>query len=281
MDFREFCVSDLVLRQINDVFTMADIRHGQLASGKSVSGQRRALVEEYYATLNWQDPGHVERFLKAVGYTLAQTYLSKDSKQRLQAILEQHGFAVVDGFRIIRQSQQRVDRSSREQFGVEIGAQLKEHLLSLERLEPSARGFAFEKFLQELFAAFHLDPRASFRLTGEQIDGSFQMDSDTYLFEAKWQAPPTPQSDLLVFRGKVESKAVWTRGLFISISGFTSDGLVAFSRGRATNLIGMSGQDLLFILDREMTLSDAIRKKARRAAETGEFFVSVFDLARL
>jgi hypothetical protein len=42
----------------------------------------------------------------------------------------------------------------------------------------------------------------------------------------------------------------------------------------------MTGQDLHFILSGEMSLVDAIAQKARRAAETGEFYVPVFDLVR-
>ena len=30
-------------------------------------------------------------------------------------------------------------------------------------------------------------PRGSFRLIGEQIDGSFHLEGETYLLEAKWQ----------------------------------------------------------------------------------------------
>ncbi|MCO5191077.1 MAG: restriction endonuclease [Anaerolineae bacterium] len=157
---------------------------------------------------------------------------------------------------------------------------LKTELIKINDLEPVPRGFAFEKFLQELFAIYGLAPRSSFRLVGEQIDGSFQIETDTYLIEAKWQEKPTNQADLLIFREKVESKSAWSRGLFISYSGFTPDGLEAFARGRSTNIIGMNSQDIYFILDGEMSLPEAINIKARRAAETGEFFVSVYDLSR-
>lgn len=157
---------------------------------------------------------------------------------------------------------------------------LKDELVKLNDLEPIQRGFAFEKFLQELFSLFELAPRGSFRLVGEQIDGSFQLGTDTYLVEAKWQTKQTSQADLLIFREKVESKSAWSRGLFISYSGFSQDGLTAFSRGRSTNIIGMNSQDIYFVLNEEMSLVDAIIRKARRAAETGEFFVSVYDLSR-
>ena len=76
----------------------------------------------------------------------------------------------------------------------------------------------------------------------------------------------------------MESKSAWSRGLFVSNSGFTDDGLTAFARGRATNIIGMTGQDLFFILSGEISLTEALTQKARKAAETGEFYVPVFEL---
>jgi hypothetical protein len=157
---------------------------------------------------------------------------------------------------------------------------LKQELIRLNTLNSTKRGFAFEKFLQELFTVFGLSPRSPFRLVGEQIDGSFQIGADTYLVEAKWHEKPTGQSDLLIFREKVESKSTWSRGLFISYNDFTPDGLQAFSKGRSTNIIGMTGQDVYFILEGEVSLVEAINQKARRAAETGEFFVSVYELNR-
>ncbi|MFC1958563.1 restriction endonuclease [Chloroflexota bacterium] len=154
-------------------------------------------------------------------------------------------------------------------------AELKELLLGMSHLEPHQRGFTFQTFLTQLFDVYGLAARGSFRLIGEQIDGSFEINSDTYLLEAKWHTEQIPQSDLLIFREKVENKSTWARGMFISYSDFTEDGGKAFARGRATNIIGMTGQDLFFVLDGEISLIEAILRKARRAAETGEFFVSV------
>lgn len=156
---------------------------------------------------------------------------------------------------------------------------LKNKLIELTSIKPQERGFAFEKFLNELFAAYNLDPRRSFRIVGEQIDGSFQIETDVYLVEAKWHDKQIDQSELLIFHGKVQGKSAWARGLFVSYSGFTPDGLTAYSKGRSTNIIGMDSQDLFHILSGEMSLIEAINRKARRAAETGEFFVSVYTLS--
>jgi hypothetical protein len=155
---------------------------------------------------------------------------------------------------------------------------LNERLLKLAVLKPQDRGFAFERFLSDLFTVYDLDARRSFRLTGEQIDGSFQLRQEIYLLEAKWHDARTALADLLTFAGKVEGKAQWSRGLFLSYSGFSEDGLQAFARGRRTSIICMEGLDLAQVLSGRLDLVDVIERKKRRAAETGSAFVPVRDL---
>jgi hypothetical protein len=147
--------------------------------------------------------------------------------------------------------------------------------MNLLKLEPHIRGFAFERFLFEFFKTSGLKPRAPFKIVGEQIDGSFDFKDEVYLLEAKWQNEKTNEADLLVFRGKIESRAEWTRGLFISYAGFSEDGLIAFSRGKRTNMIGMTGEDLSSILLDKRKLEEVLVKKIRIAAETGDFFFPV------
>ena len=43
---------------------------------------------------------------------------------------------------------------------------------------PQSRGFAFEKYLRKLFEVYSLEPRSSFKIVGEQIDGSFILHND-------------------------------------------------------------------------------------------------------
>jgi hypothetical protein len=155
---------------------------------------------------------------------------------------------------------------------------LRDSLMGLHTMPPQQRGFAFERFLNDLFQLFQLAPRRSFRLVGEQIDGSFQLGQDVYLVEAKWQNEPTGQSDLLSFSGKVEGKAQWSRGAFISYSGFSQDGLEAFARGKSTRIVCMDGFDLHCVLTHGLNLGEVIAAKVRRAGETNDAFVSARDL---
>jgi len=157
-----------------------------------------------------------------------------------------------------------------------LAQRLTTRLLEVSSAAPQQRGYDFERYLRELFDAYGLSARASFRLTGEQIDGSFVMHNETYLLEAKWQNSPTGAGDLHVFEGKLREKANWSRGLFVSNSGFTIDGLEAFGRGK--RMVCMDGFDLSEMLRLRRHFSDIMEAKVRRAAETGSPFVPVRDL---
>jgi hypothetical protein len=157
-------------------------------------------------------------------------------------------------------------------------AELQSALMGLATLEANPRGYAFEQYLKRLFDAFGLAARSPFRLVGEQIDGSFLLRSETYLLEAKWQNELSGVGELHAFHGKVEQKANWSRGLFVSYSGFSEQGLVAFGKGK--RIICLDGLDLADALDRELPLDVVLERKVRHAAETGSAFVRVRDLFR-
>ena len=162
----------------------------------------------------------------------------------------------------------RVDRA--------VTSALAARLLDVSTMDPQARGYAFEKFLKDVFDAYGMSARASFRLTGEQIDGSFVLGEQTYLLEARWRNAKVDVETLRAFNAKVEDKASWSRGLIVSQSGFTPDGLHAFGRGKS--VVCMDGLDLHEVLSRRLDLVEIIGLKVRRAAETGVAFVPVREL---
>lgn len=152
---------------------------------------------------------------------------------------------------------------------------LRSELYGMRDLEPQRRGYAFESFLQRIFADAGLAPRQPFRNVGEQIDGSFVLDNEVYLLEAKWTRSEIGVADLRAFHGKLE-KAAWTRGVFISYGGFTEVGLTAF--GPARRMFCVEGRDIYEGLDRQIPWVEILRAKFRHAAETGEPFVPLAKL---
>jgi len=141
-----------------------------------------------------------------------------------------------------------------------------------------AAGFALEKILNELFKLFGLDPREPFRVIGEQIDGSFCLDHEIYLVEAKWEKEPLAEAPLLVFRGKVEGKSQFTHGVYISLSGITKEARDAITRGKQPNFFVMDGHDLSLVLEGRLELDDLLRAKQRHLAERGDVLVLGKDL---
>ena len=100
---------------------------------------------------------------------------------------------------------------------------------------------------------------------------------ETYLLEAKWHNRMTPAADLYTFQGKLNARVSWARGLFVSYSGFTPDGLNAYGRG-SCSVVCMDGLDLHDALKREIPLDHVLEHKVRRSVETGEVLARVRDL---
>jgi len=157
-------------------------------------------------------------------------------------------------------------------------AALRDELIAMASVPAHERGYNFEKFLNKLFEIHGMSPRKPFRNRGEQIDGSFVHRNETFLLEAKWQAPQVAVKDLYTFASKVETKASWGKGLFISESGYTADGLFAFRQGKPTSIVCMDGFDLYLLLSHGLTLEEVIDRKKRHAAETGAAFISTKEL---
>jgi len=130
-------------------------------------------------------------------------------------------------------------------------------------------GLQLEKVLNELFEMYQLSPKGSFKIVGEQIDGSFQLDSETYLIEAKWEKDLLPEAPLLIFRGKIEGKSSFTRGAFFSVSGFSQPAITAIVTGKQPTFFLVDGYDLSLVLGGQIDLSHLLRAKRDRLAEAG------------
>ena len=142
-------------------------------------------------------------------------------------------------------------------------------------------GILLERLLNELFAINDLAPREPFRVVGEQIDGSFELDHEIYLMEAKWEREPIQPKDLYVFREKVEGKSKYTRGVFISINGYTANASDALTRGKQPSFFTMDGYDLTMILSEDMDLPVFLRRRQRILAEEGQVSVTYSRVPRI
>jgi hypothetical protein len=136
---------------------------------------------------------------------------------------------------------------------------------------PQQKGFQFEKFLNELFMFFDLDPKSSFKIVGEQIDGSFTFDNTDYLLEAKWQEQEIRASDLYTFGGKIQGKLKNTLGLFVSLGPYSKE-CTETQNPSTKAMILMDGMDLMQVLEGRIRLNELILIKRRHASQTGNIY---------
>lgn len=156
---------------------------------------------------------------------------------------------------------------------------LKHEFLALGKVEDRQHaGLEFEKVLNRLFALHGLAPRQPFRLVGEQIDGSFELDHEVYLLEARWRKVASSPADLYVFREKIEGKSKYTRGVFISIHGVSPDAPDAITRGKQPNFFVVDGHDVMMLLEDNMDLPAFLRRRQRLLAEEGRVCMPYSDL---
>lgn len=192
----------------------------------------------------------------------------------------------IAGFKEIREEEREVEqrRQTAQQRLLrvnEVQMKLKEITSEFFSLlgsgEPQARGFKLEKVLRELFQLFDLDPKASFRIVGEQIDGAFSFEGTDYLLEAKWQQEPVGAAELDGMAGKLSRKLDNTLGLFLSVNGYSEDAVKIHSSGRRLVLL-MDGSDLMAVLEGRIDLVQLLLRKRRHASETGNIYLRIHEI---
>lgn len=188
----------------------------------------------------------------------------------------------VDDAERARQNVDRVrrDDESRSSGRVQVVQQLDELRRELEALtiqdDRQAAGLVLERLMNRLFALSELAPRQPFKLVGEQIDGSFDLDHEVYLLEAKWEKSPMSAKELYVFREKVTGKSAFTRGVFLAMNGITSEAEQAIKTGKQPNFFVVTGHDLMMVLLGSLPLAEFLRRRQRLLAEEAAI-VTIFN----
>ncbi|MEO0469648.1 MAG: hypothetical protein AAF206_08520 [Bacteroidota bacterium] len=209
----------------------------------------------------WDDDGSMQRRAKE-----AVEALRKRSKGYIQVTKEQ------DEARKRREdTEKRIARKKSLDEEIE-SLRNKFQKIALNR-NHQQRGYELEKFLNEIFLLYELDPKGSFKIHGEQMDGAFTFDSTDYLLEAKWKYQVN-RADLASFHYKVETKLKNAIGLLVTIEGITSEAISEHFK----SIIIMDGADIMAIVEGRVSLPDLLYKKRRKAAETGKIYVTYFDL---
>lgn len=153
----------------------------------------------------------------------------------------------------------------------------KKHLADLLAIDnsqntPQQKGYAFERFLNQLFTALSLNPRTSYRTDTDQIDGSFLLDGNTILLEAKYQSSSPSKDDFILFSNKIATKSQFARGLFICQTKIPQNVIDYFKLTVGKQIIAMTVEELYMILADNQSVVHILRTKFRYLDETGIVF---------
>lgn len=204
---------------------------------------------------------------------------AKEAVAQLKQLVEPHKDKVKDDEASEKRRKERADKLERNNAVREKLKELNTQFLSIATgASPQTRGFDLERLMYDLFELFDLDPKASFKNTGEQIDGAFSLESTDYLFEAKWQKELVGVQDLDGFASKVRRKLDNTLGLFLSMNGFSPDGITAHSIGRPSVIL-MDGTDLMAVLEERIDFVTLLVRKKKHASQTGNIFLHVHEIS--
>ena len=99
LEFREFCVGHLMLRQIDDVFTSAEFQKSEPETVHT--SERRTRVEEYYASADWENLDAIRRFLRVLENVLLLSFIPDEAKDQLRSHCNNAGFEIDrDGYKV-------------------------------------------------------------------------------------------------------------------------------------------------------------------------------------
>ncbi len=203
---------------------------------------------------------------------------AKEAVEHLRQLVEPHQDKVSEEAAIKARQKERATKLRSSAAVREKLKELNAQFMAIATgTNPQKKGFDLERLMYDIFELFDLDPKASFRNIGEQIDGAFSLDGTDFLFEAKWQKDPVNVQDLDGFSSKVKRKLDNTLGVFLSMEGFSQDGVAAHSAGRPVVIL-MDGSDLMAVLEERIDFVTLLQRKKRHAAQTGNIFLRVHEI---
>lgn len=138
---------------------------------------------------------------------------------------------------------------------------------------PQERGYRFEKLIEAKLENEELEPRASYKSKGEQVDGSFFWNGQTFLLEAKWVKTKIPVSNIYAFKGKLDGKFHTTSGIYIAVNGYSNDVEDALKYGKMLNILLFDSSDIKLIFNGKVTFLEVLKFKLREAGDTGSLNV--------
>jgi len=143
------------------------------------------------------------------------------------------------------------------------------------------RGQKFNALIADLLRHWGIqDAEANVRgLEGrDEIDVTFSIDDSHYVLEAKWTATPVSADPVMKLASRVGQRLGGTRGIIVSMSGYTKYAASAAERGQQPEVLLLDRSHFEAILSGLLPPEELLRSLVRRLSRHGGVYVPLADL---
>lgn len=151
-------------------------------------------------------------------------------------------------------------------------------LRRLEGTTPQLRGQRFNQFIADVLACWGIGRvQVSVRGAGE-IDVAFALDGTRFVLEAKWEAGPVDFGPIAKLSRRITQRLTGTRGVFLSMSGYTAGALGDAIRGQQPDMLLLDRGHLEAMLSGLLSPADLLTELLDWASYSGNVHVPLADL---
>jgi Restriction endonuclease len=111
-----------------------------------------------------------------------------------------------------------------------------DRLCRLEGYSLRSRGQRFDRLIAELLSCWGIDAATNVRAPG-QIDVAFTVGGTDFVLEAKWQHSRVNTGQISKLKTRVQQRFADTRGIFLSMSGYSRPALAEVTRGERLQIL--------------------------------------------
>jgi Holliday junction resolvase-like predicted endonuclease len=148
----------------------------------------------------------------------------------------------------------------------------------LDDMSPQRRGQRLNEFVAELLRCWGLQRvQANVRGVGE-VDVAFAIDGMRFVLEAKWEQGPVSFEPVAKLTQRIIQRLAGTRGVFLSMSGYTDDALADMLRGNQPNMLLLDRRHFEAMLLGLLSPTDLFTELIDRASYRGDIYVPLNEL---
>jgi Holliday junction resolvase-like predicted endonuclease len=148
----------------------------------------------------------------------------------------------------------------------------------LDGMTAQHRGQRLNEFVADLLRYWGAGRvEASVQSVGE-IDVAFALDGTRFILEAKWERGPVSFDPIAKLSRRITQRLTGTRGVFLSMSGYTTDAVSDMLRGQQPDMLLLDQSHLEAMLSGLFSPADLLTVLMDRASYRGEVQVSLSSL---